>query len=172
MLMAVMLLMISPAVDTSMGRAVLLIYMWLPLYMVHQYEEYVLGDFLAWIRRAIPRNAAFLTDRKVLMINLGFVWMLYVLSFYAARAGNAAVALYAPYLAGVNGVIHVGWWARFRQYNPGLVTAVILFLPGALYTIVAFSGATRADHLAALGGAVLAHAVLVLLGRGLILKTL
>jgi predicted RNA-binding protein associated with RNAse of E/G family len=68
-----MLLVMSPAIERSTGRAVLLIYMWIPLYMVHQYEEYVLGDFLAWIHRAMPRNAAFLTVRKVLMINLGFV---------------------------------------------------------------------------------------------------
>lgn len=171
-LIAAMLLLIAPAIDRTMGRAVLLIYTWLPLYMVHQYEEYPLGHFLAWIRRAMPRDAAFLTERKVALINLGIVWLLYVLAFYAAWAGNAAVALYAPYLAGVNGIVHVIWWVRFRGYNPGLVTGVLLFLPCAFYTIVAFPGATRVDHLTALGGAVLAHAVLILLGRGLILKTL
>ena len=172
LLIAAMLLLIAPAIDRTMGRAVPLIYVWLPLYMAHQYEEYPLGHFLAWIRRAMPRDAAFLTERKVVLINLGMVWLLYVLAFYAAWAGNAAVALYAPYLAGINGIVHVVWWVRFRGYNPGLVTGVLLFLPCAFYTIVAFPGASRVDHLAAFGAAVLAHAVLILLGRGLILKTL
>lgn len=171
-LVASILLLIAPAVDRTMGRTVLLIYLWLPLYMAHQYEEYALGDFRAWIQRTMPRNAAFLTERKVLIINLGIVWLLYLLSFYAALGGRAAVALYAPYLAGVNGIMHIGWLVLFRAYNPGLVTALILLVPGAFYTLTAFPGATRLDHLMALGGAIVAHVVLVLLGRGVILKAL
>jgi hypothetical protein len=126
-----MLLVMSPAIERSTGRAVLLIYMWIPLYMVHQYEEYVLSDFLAWIRRAMPRNAAFLTVRKVLIINLGFVWLLYVLSFYAARAGNAVVALYAPYLAGVlfrshpHGSSGGAWRRRVGSCAPDLARAQV-----------------------------------------------
>lgn len=172
LLIAAMLLLLAPAIDRTMGRAVLLIYMWLPLYMVHQYEEYPLGDFLAWIRRAMPRDAAYLTERKVVLINLGMVWLLYVLAFYGAWAGIAAVALYAPYLAGINGIVHVVWWIRFREYNPGLVTGVLLFLPCAFYTIGVFPGASQVDHLTSLGAAILAHVALILLGRGLILKTL
>ncbi len=76
------------------------------------------------------------------------------------------------YLAGVNALTHIGWWLRFRVYNPGLVTALILFVPGAYYTIVSVSGATKVDHLTALGASVLAHLLLVGLGRGAFLKTL
>jgi hypothetical protein len=100
------------------------------------------------------------------------VWLLYLVSFYAAWFGNFAVALYAPYLAGVNALLHVMWWLRFRVYNPGLVTALILFAPGAYYTIVSVPGAATVDHVTALGGAVLVHLVLVGLGRGTFLKAL
>jgi hypothetical protein len=169
---AVLLVLVSPAIVRSTGYTGLLIFLWLPIYMVHQYEEYALGDFLGWTRRMMPRSFAFLTVRKVLAINLGLVWLPYLVSFYAAWSGNFAVALYAPYLAGVNALLHVMWWLRFRVYNPGLVTALILFAPGAYYTIVSVSGAVTVDHLTALGGAVLVHLVLVGLGRGMFLKTL
>lgn len=75
-LIAAVLLLVSPPVGRGAGYSALLIYLWLPAYMVHQYEEHTLGNFLEWIRRVMPRNAAFLTERKVVLINLGIVWFL------------------------------------------------------------------------------------------------
>ena len=62
LLVAVLLLAIAPIIYHSSGRAVFLIYLWLPLYMLHQYEEHGQGKFLEFHQRMMPRIAPLLTD--------------------------------------------------------------------------------------------------------------
>jgi hypothetical protein len=156
------------------GAPVLLIYLWLPIYMLHQYEEHGQGTFLDFYRRMMPSIAPYLTERKLLVVNLGTVWLFFVASIYAARYSQWSLALYAPYLSLVNALMHVGQLIAWRSYNPGLWTALALFIPGAIYTIHAATavGAALNDNLIALALAILVHGFFFALGKGWIARRL
>jgi hypothetical protein len=174
LVLAVVLLALAPLVFESMGLAVFLIYLWLPLLMLHQYEEHATGELLKWYERRMPGIAPFLTERKLLLVNLGSGWLLFTIALYAAFFVHPGLGLAATYIALVNASMHIGQALRWRAYNPGLWTALILFIPGGVYTIFALSaaGATRAENLIGLGIGFLAHIFFFALGRGWILKTL
>lgn len=57
------------------------------------------------------------------------------------RSAFFAAAIASGY--GLNALFHVATTARFRQYSPGLVTAVTLMLPASVYTL----RRTRGDEL-------------------------
>ena len=168
------LLLIAPLVLKGVGVAVFLIYLWLPFYMLHQYEEHAEGTFLEWYERMMPGIAPVLTERKLLVVNLVTVWLGFLVALYVAFLVRPALGLAAPYLALVNAFMHVGQLLRWRCYNPGLWTALVIFIPGAGYTISALSaaGAAWADNALGLGIAMLVHIFLFALGRGLIGKQL
>ena len=154
------------------GVAVFLVYLWLPLYMFHQYQEHAEGTLLEWYERMMPGIAPFLTERKLLVVNLVVVWLGFLVALYAAFLVRPALGLAAPYLAFVNAFMHIGQFLRWRCYNPGLWTALAIFIPGAGYTIseLSVAGATWADNALGLGIAVLAHSFFFALGRGMIGK--
>ena len=171
---AIMLLSLAPMVYLSAGLVVLLIYVWLPLYMLHQYEEHAQGTFLEYYRRMMPGIAPYLSEQKLLIVNIGAVWLLFLISLYASFFNLFWLALYPPCVSLINAFMHLGQALRWRAYNPGLWTALFLFLPGAALTIFILSkhGATRGDTFGALGLALLAHVFLFALGRGWIAKSL
>ena len=171
---AIVLLLVAPLIGRTCNRVLFLVYLWLPLYMLHQYEEHGRGTFLEFYRRMMPRVAPMLTDRKLLLVNLGIVWSLFLAAIYAAGYGLFWLALYPTYLSLLNALMHVGQGIAWRSYNPGLWTALVLFLPGSAYTIYIFkiAGATEADNLIGFALGILAHAFLFALGRGWIAERL
>ena len=174
LLAAVVLLLIAPLIDRGMCRVVLLTYLWLPFYMLHQYEEHGQGTFLDFYRRMMPRVAPYLTERKLLVVNLGTVWAFFLVSLYAAFYLHFWLALYPAYLSLINACMHVGQMVAWRSYNPGLGTALVIFLPNAAYSIhvVAAAGATYRDNLIAFGLGFFAHVFFFVLGRGWIAEWL
>lgn len=155
----------------------------LPVYMVHQFEEHgidLLGRPYAF-RAAMcgilgfaspdscPIPDAFLTG-----VNLAAVWGAALVSAIAGRSRPmlAAVIWGVPI---VNGVTHIVPAIFQQRYNPGVLTAVVLFLPLGVYALRTFlsepsigrNGAVRV-----LATGVILHAVLmgslVLFVRGMI----
>jgi hypothetical protein len=171
---AVVLVSLAPLVYVRTGVPQLLIFLWLPFYMLHQFEEHGQGTLLEFYRRMMPHIAPNLTERKLLVVNLGTVWLFFVGSIYAAFYNQWSLALYPPYLSLVNAVMHMGQLIAWRTYNPGLWTALVLFIPGAIYTIHAVTaiGATLNDNLVAFALAVLVHAFFFALGKGWIARRL
>ena len=174
LVLAIALLALAPLLYSSAGLVVFLTYLWLPFYMLHQYEEHANGTFLEYYRRMMPGIAPFLTERKLLVVNIGAVWLLFLIALYAAHFREFWLALYAPYVSLFNVLMHLGQTLRWRTYNPGLWSAVLLFLPYGILTLFAFSaaGATKADNLWGLSFGVLAYAFFFALGRGWIARTL
>lgn len=62
----------------------------------------------------------------------------------------------------VNAVIHIGAAARFRCYNPGLVTSVLVFLPLSIWTLLVIGDVDVAFHWVGLGLAILIHVLIVI----------
>jgi hypothetical protein len=134
----------------------------LPLYMAHQVEEHANDRFRIFVNQRLGTEA--LTPEAVAVINLPGVWGVILLAFLLGAFVNPGLALIAPYLALVNALVHVAAWLALRSYNPGLMSALLLLLPGGVAGI-ALVGAMPAvgapHHALALGVALAIHAAIV-----------
>jgi len=82
-----------------------------------------------------------------------------------AATVRVGFGLMAAYLVVVNGVIHVIHAAIKRGYNPGLGTAIVLFLPLGRYGIAAIQHAgdgTALMHMIGAGTAIAIHAAIII----------
>ncbi|GAB4513302.1 MAG: hypothetical protein Tsb0019_10510 [Roseibium sp.] len=122
--LAMLLIGLAPFVD---GIA-LPVYLALPVYMLHQYEEHDADRFRKSINLMLGPGRQGLSHGAVWIINVVFVWFVLLAVFFAARAAPAW-GVVASYLMAVNALVHVAAAIRTRQGNPGLVTAIVLFLP-------------------------------------------
>jgi len=121
---AVFLILFAPFV----GGIALPVYLALPVYMLHQYEEHDADRFRKSINLMLGPGARGLTHCSVWVINVGFVWFLLLGVFYLCRL-NPGWGVAAAYLMAINALVHIAAALRTRDYNPGLVTAIVLFLP-------------------------------------------
>ena len=160
------LLALAPVVRRRAGRASLLVYLQLPVYMLHQYEEHGHGAFQREMNVIIPPTVGRLSHGNIFLSNVLGVWATDAAAVILAAKGSPAAALLAPYLAVVNAFLHIASSLRLRRYNPGLGTALVLFLPFGVYSIRAIGQeirATRRAHALGLVGALVLHLGVVLL---------
>jgi hypothetical protein len=163
------LLTLVPRVHRRAGLATLLAYLQLPTYMMHQYEEHGHGAFQREMNALLPPSIGRLTDGNIFLSNILGVWASDAVAVALATKGVTSAALLPPYLAALNAFLHIATSLRLRRYNPGLVTAVALFLPLGIYSIHLIGRdmrATRRDHAISLVGALILHlGVLLLIAR-------
>lgn len=154
---------LAPLVGT-LGWPLLLVYLQLPLYMIHQFEEHHHDRFRTFVNEVIAGGRDVLTPGTLFVINSVGVWGVDLLSLYLARYAGLAFGLLAVYLTLVNAVIHIGVAIGMRRYNPGLWTSVALFLPFGAWALVSVSAAAQAGwtaHALAAGTVIAVHALIV-----------
>ena len=159
--MAASLLALLPIMLTAFALPLVLIFLHSPAYMLHQVEEHTGDRFRSFVNQRIFGGRDALSVAAVLVINLPLVWGLNLFALYAAYFWGAGYGLVAPYAMLLNGITHIGASARFRCYNPGLVTAVVVFLPLSLWTLFVVGSVGLGFHLVALFLAVLIHAGII-----------
>lgn len=142
-------------------------------YLLHQFEEHgVDAQGAAYAFRGVlcaafgfaEAAACPIPEAFITAVNLPVVWLAGPI---AALLGRRWPAIALGYLSvpAVNAVAHIGPAVAAGAYNPGLLTAVLLFLPLSLW---AFRVALRRPDLgwpavaAALVGGVAVHAVLMI----------
>lgn len=160
---AVFLLALAPLFG-ALGAPLLLVYLQLPLYMVHQFEEHRQDRFRRFFNEVIGGGRDVLTPDVVFLINSAGVWGVDLAALYLAWTADLAFGLAAVYLTLVNAVVHIVMAVALRRYNPGLLTAVFLFLPASLWALAAVSavsGASWQAHALAAGAVVLLHVLIV-----------
>jgi hypothetical protein len=163
--LAIFLIVISPFVFKGIGFPAILIYLLLPLYMFPQYEEHSQNQFKLYVNHLLAQGKEIFTDRAIFYINILGVWLAYSIILYLYVFVDPAWGLVAGYMTALNGLGHIGMSIKKREYNPGLWTSLFLFIPLGIYTIYEIgrqSGAGWVIHLAALGAAVLIHAVIMI----------
>lgn len=141
-----------------------LVFLQLPLYMLHQFEEHAHDRFRIFVNQRIGGGREVLTPWAVFVINSFGVWGVDLVSLYLAYFVHPALGLIAIYLTLVNAVAHLGMALAMRCYNPGLLTAIILFFPGGIWALLVVSQASQAGwKMQALGLAValLTHLLIV-----------
>jgi len=165
---ALILLVLSPFLLRGLSLAAFLIFLQLPVYMFHQYEEHGHGAFRAYVNHVVGHDRDILTETAIFWINIIGVWALALCALYLAVYVGLALGLFAIYLLIVNGLSHIGMAVAMRRYNPGLWTSVALFLPVggyALYRVSMDSHATVSAQALGLGIALVVHALVLVVIR-------
>jgi uncharacterized protein with HXXEE motif len=158
------LLALAPLWVDRFGLALTLVYLQLPLYMLHQWEEHAGDRFRLHINRTLAGGREALTPIATFWINALGVWGVDLAAVFLACAVRPGLGLIAGYLAVVNALVHIAAAARRREYNPGLWTAIILLLPFGGWCLTAVSHSAKAgwgDHFIGLGVAASVHVAII-----------
>jgi hypothetical protein len=161
---AVLLLALAPVMGASWPVALLAVYLQLPFYMLHQIEEHYGDRFRRFLNDFVAGGLPALTTPAVVLINVPGVWGIDLISIYLARFVDIGLGLIAVYLMLVNAITHIIAAIVLRRYNPGLVSAIVLFIPASIWAIVAISavpGVDAADHAVGLGIAIAIHVAII-----------
>lgn len=166
---AILLALLTPIEALHFRPSWLLVFALLPIYMFHQVEEHTRDRFRIFVNQHVFHGVEALTPLAVLWINLPGVWGVGLLSIYAATFVNVGWGLSMVYLVLVNAVAHIVAAALWREYNPGLWTALALFVPVgtlALFEVARVPGVEPIHHLAGLAVGLGIHAAIVIYTRG------
>jgi Protein of unknown function with HXXEE motif len=155
---------LAPFVFRYVGMPLGLVYLQLPIYMLHQFEEHADDRFRIWVNNMIGGGRDVLTPIATFWINSLLVWVLDLVALYLACYVSLSLGLIAIYLPMLNAFGHIVPAIIKRQYNPGLVTSIVVFLPvGVLSTCLVSraAGSHLEDHLLALGVAIAVHGTII-----------
>lgn len=153
-----------PLIAEGWSLPVALIFLQLPVYMVHQVEEHTGDRFRTFANTHLGNGHDVLPTTAVVFINILLVWVSNQTVIYLAVFVSLGLGLIAVYLSLVNAVTHIAAAFILRLYNPGLVTAIILFLPLGVWTIVEMTGQPGVgilDHVLGLAIALIVHAGII-----------
>jgi hypothetical protein len=163
-LAALVLLALVPLVWDVWPTSLTAIFLGLPFYMLHQFEEHDDNRFGKFVTEHIGKGREVLGFRVIFWINIGFVWAWFVLVLYLMRYVSVGLGLLAVYPVFFNAVIHVGQAIRMRIYNPGLATSIVLLLPWSLWagnTINATGRVQDSHYVYALAAALGIHGIII-----------
>lgn len=116
-----------------------LFWLHLPIYMLHQTEEYVFpGGFPDYVNAMIThspeQSAPVLAPLDSFVINVIIVWG----GITAAALVGTDFVIFPAIMLGVslvNSLVHIGNALRLRGYNPGLGASLFLNLPFACFVL-------------------------------------
>ncbi len=163
-LSGILMLVLLPEIARNWSSALLAVFLQLPIYMLHQYEEHDNDRFRRFVNRTIGGGREVLSPQAVFVINVPGVWGVIAASFLLASNVALGYGLIAVYLTLVNAVVHLVGAAATRSYNPGLGTAAFLFLPTGLFGVRALQQSGEVGweyHLLGLLIAIGIHAAIV-----------
>lgn len=163
-LAALMLLALTPVLAKGWPLPLLLIWLQLPVYMLHQYEEHDADRFRLFVNETLGGGREMLTRPDTFVINIAGVWGVNTAAFILAASVDVGFGLVAVYLSVVNGFIHCAQAVALRRPNPGLATSILLFIPLGTATLWVLSGVEGVGvwhHLGGLGVSLALHAAIV-----------
>jgi hypothetical protein len=158
-LAGLLLLALTPVLARDWPLGLTLVFLALPIYMLHQYEEHDADRFHRKINQLFGKGQDVLPSVAIFIINIPIVWGINAASFAAATT-DLGWGLIALYTLIANAVVHIAQALLTRSYNPGLVTAVILFLPLGLAGAIVVTGSASVSpiqHVIAIALAIGAH---------------
>ncbi|HEY4202931.1 MAG TPA: HXXEE domain-containing protein [Devosiaceae bacterium] len=132
-LAGLLLIALLPLFVGNWPAALIAVVVQLPIYMLHQFEEHADDRFGRFVTAEIGGGREVLPAVAIFWINVPGVGGLNLVSIWLAAAVNIGFGLIGIYLVLINAVAHIGQALAMRRYNPGLITAVVLFLPAGLW---------------------------------------
>jgi hypothetical protein len=164
-LAGLLLLLLSPLLISGWSAPLMAVFFHLPVYMFHQFEEHDEDRFRLFFNETLGKGHDVLSPMAVFITNVPGVWGVIALSLYGATYWSLHWALIAVYLVLTNALVHIIHAFVFRRYNPGLVTAIVLFVPLgliSLYLIKQVSSLPWLSHAASLTFAIAIHAAILI----------
>ena len=159
-LAAFLLIGILPVCSKEWSLAFLMIYLQLPVYMIHQLEEHDNDRFRLFINEVLAGGREVLSPITVFIINVPGVWGVNLLSILMAFTFGLGYGLIGIYLTLVNALVHIAQALHLKRYNPGLATAICLFVPFggfALWSVIATRSVSISFHLLGFATALAVH---------------
>jgi len=153
-----------PALAAVWSPSLLAVFAQLPVYMLHQWEEHDADRFRRFVNQNVAKGREALSPAAVWAINVPGVWGVNLASFYLALEGGVGWGLIAIYLTLVNATVHILASLATRTYNPGVISAIALFLPVGIWswlTVVDTGQVHATHHTVGLGAAILIHVAIV-----------
>ena len=118
-----------------------LIWIQIPIYLLHQFEEHSWpGGFKKFVNKEIFNVEVGeypLNDTNIFWINVPIIWVLMPI-FASLSYINLFFGLWIPYFAVFNSLTHLIGAVVKRKYNPGLFVSLVLGIPVAIYTLWLF----------------------------------
>ena len=138
-----------------------LLWLFVPAYAIHVAEEWFAG-FPVWVQQTAGRP---LPDEAFLIINaVAFLLLIAAVRSATRSEGSGWMAVAVATLALVNTAAHAGGALLTRSYAPGLVSAVVLYVPlGALTMIRALDQADRTQLTRGVVAGLIIHALVFVL---------
>lgn len=162
-LAAIALIIVAFGLASYLPLPLLLVFLLLPAYMLHQAEEHLDDRFRRFIDEEIGEGRAVLTKRDIFFVNVPGIWGIFALCFAFAAIIHIGFGLIPAYAALVNVPAHLGPAIRMRRSNPGLITAVLVLLPLSLWTIASIASLPELSwhwHAIALAVALVSHGII------------
>ncbi|MHA1522219.1 MAG: HXXEE domain-containing protein [Promethearchaeota archaeon] len=144
--------------NAEKGSIIWLLWLTLPLYMFHQYEEYVFpGGFTDSLNKTLTRSSEvrILTDKMAFFINIILIWiqtpLFVILGYFVSPIFSVSLTT----LVFVNGIVHFGIFLKFKKYNPGLIMSILFNLPLGIYLLIRIANDSFANPLEMVIGIIL-----------------
>lgn len=98
-------------------------------YAIHHAEEHLFLNFRAWRLKYFPDNNALSTEAILaILVSVGLVYLLHHATVRTrVSAWMALTFLMATQVH--NAIFHLGATVVFQDFSPGLITAMVLYLP-------------------------------------------
>jgi hypothetical protein len=118
--------------------ALFLIWIQLPVYWLHQFEEYVFpGGFIETFNRKVLGSSEKewpMSKRASLWINIPIIYIAFPLSAILAGTVDISIGIWTAYFSILNAASHVGMFV-IKRYNPGFFVSAFLNIPVGVFTV-------------------------------------
>lgn len=98
-------------------------------YAIHHAEEHLFLNFRAWRLKYFPDNNALSTEAILaILVSVGLVYLL----LHATVRTRVSAWMALTFLMATqvhNAIFHLGATVVFQDFSPGLITAMVLYLP-------------------------------------------
>lgn len=99
------------------------------VYAIHHAEEHLFLNFRAWRLKYFPDNNALSTEAVLaILVSVGLVYLLLHASL-RTKVSAWVVLIFLMATQVHNAIYHLGATIAFRDFSPGLITAMLLYVP-------------------------------------------
>ena len=101
------------------------------LYAIHHFEEHVVFNFIEWKLKYFNHSAAALSTEAILSILVCVIVGFVFLHLVKNNKASAYIILYILFaIQIINAVFHIFFSLYFNDFSPGLITSILVYLPG------------------------------------------
>ena len=98
-------------------------------YAIHHAEEHLIFNFRAWRLQYFPDNNALSTEAILaVLVSVGLIYLL-LHATIRTRVSAWVVLIFLMATQVHNAIFHLGTTIIFKDFSPGLITALVLYLP-------------------------------------------